>query len=113
MSRSSLDFCLPDHYESQQLPISSRDLIVSKDTPSVVWEHIKEVIPRTAHATEFVVFFYIRSHQLQPFAINYFLDRMIAPEPNTPTARLFKVVRLINFVRRMVLELGSWQGKSY
>lgn len=112
LMRSSYEFEIPNNFVAfESIDLTQEDLNLARTSPPVIWSELRDIFPINAAFDDATVFFYTRSFQIPPFVINFFLDRISAPVPNTVTKRFFKVMRLINVLRRMVKDYPGYGGK--
>lgn len=99
VSDNQFHFELPNNFVKHHSTLQPHDLAIVQQMPSILLQHIIDVIPNNFDFDELIPFFYLRTNQLQPFVLNYFLNHMVDPAPATNVNKLHKALKLINLAR--------------
>lgn len=96
---NELRFELPINFQPVHAVLRPEDLDLVQNLPPVIANQILSTIQGHYDYKEIVPFFYLTTGELPPFVLNFFLDRMVYPAPNTNNVKFYKALKLINLFR--------------
>lgn len=96
---NTLRFELPINFTPHHSVLREEDLDLVRNMPPVIQNEILSTFPPHADYKDLVPFYFLSTGELSPFVLNYFLDRMVYPSPNTNVMKFYKAIKLINLFR--------------